>query len=108
MKLRTFLWVSEEEVSSLFSESHLQGSCLKAGVNKDTCRCRATDSYAVGVQRKATLQDSRRKNGKIFLGISKESLFEASHKAGPDSEILKLRWSLNFIFKANVSQVFCC
>ena len=66
--------MSGEEVSSLFSESHLQGSCLKAGVNKDTCRRRATDSYAVGVQRKATLQDSRRKNGKIFLGISKESL----------------------------------
>lgn len=44
---------------------------------------------------------------KCFCGLSQESLFKVSPKAGPTAGIFMLHGPLNFIFKARVSQVFC-
>ena len=96
-----------EEDFSLFSGSHLEGSCLNLGVSKVA---EAADSHIVSVRPRdegdsAGIREERRKN--VSSETSEKSPFNKSHQVGPTPGIVKSRRPLTFMFKASVSQVFC-
>ena len=63
VRLRTLLWVSGKEVSSLFSESHLQGSCLK-----NTCKPRGHWQLLCGCPKKGNTAGFKEEKWKNLSG----------------------------------------
>lgn len=93
-----------------FLEATWREAVSRLNVNEDACSPKSCwqppDDHKVSKWR-WHCRNQGEEMEKCFCGLSQESLFKVSPKAGPTAGIFMLHGSLNFIFKARVSQVFC-